>query len=66
MNARHVLLASLMVAVAAMVSGCFVSHTETTREVTVHEGYYDRDHHRYWHDNQWYDCETDHGNTYCH
>ena len=29
-----------------------------------HEGYYDRDHHRYYHDHAWHDC-GDHGEDYC-
>ncbi|HTV96662.1 MAG TPA: hypothetical protein VME42_11680 [Steroidobacteraceae bacterium] len=24
--------------------------------VTTREGYWDRDHHRYWHDHAWHDC----------
>jgi hypothetical protein len=24
-----------------------------------HEGYYDRPHHRYWHDHRWRDCDAD-------
>ena len=31
----------------AFTSGCVVE---------PHEGYYDRDHHRYWHENGWHDC----------
>jgi hypothetical protein len=45
-------------------SGCFVH----TREVVHHddtayaegykEGYYDREHNRWWHDNAWHDCDV--------
>jgi hypothetical protein len=29
--------------------------------VTPHEGYYDSDHHRYYHEHEWHDCgEHDH------
>ena len=28
------------------------------------EGYYDRDHHRYWHDHRWHRCDED--DPHCH
>jgi hypothetical protein len=31
---------------------------------TYQEGYYDRDHSRYWHDNAWHDCVVN--DVHCH
>lgn len=60
-----------LVSVALMVclSGCVIHDRETVRTVhdgsTVHdsnyaqgyqEGYYDREHNRYWHEKAWHDC----------
>lgn len=65
MNTRQIALTSLILGLAGTVSGCVVSTTrETTHDVPVHEGYYDQEHHRYWHDDAWHDC-TDH-DDYCH
>jgi hypothetical protein len=37
-------------------SGCVVAEP--------HEGYYDRDHHRYYHEHVWVDCHG--GDEHCH
>ena len=31
---------------------------------TYHEGYWDREHNRYWHENGWHDCGG--GDPHCH
>ncbi|HVN47071.1 MAG TPA: hypothetical protein VMT66_17730 [Steroidobacteraceae bacterium] len=39
-------------------SGCVVEHDrEVDRVHTPTEGYYDREHHRYYHENAWIVCE---------
>lgn len=40
-------------------AGCVIAPRDTPRE-----GYYDRDHHRYYHEHSWHDC-GDHGDEYC-
>lgn len=43
-------------------SGCVVHDREVVRhdsggyEQGYKEGYYDREHHRWWHENAWHDC----------
>lgn len=50
------MLALLMLGAATFVSGCVVA--------TPREGYYDRDHHRWYHEHAWHDCvERD---EHCH
>jgi hypothetical protein len=51
------------VALAALMmclSGCVVHDREVVHDngyaEGYKEGYYDRDHHRYWHDQAWHDC----------
>ena len=43
------------------VSGCVVAPPDGgvryRTGVTVREGYYDRDHHRWYHDNRWVNCD---------
>ena len=43
-----------------LLSGCFVHSREVVHDdgyaQGYKEGYYDRDHHRYWHDQAWHDC----------
>jgi hypothetical protein len=40
---------SFMLGLIALVSACVVAPG-------YREGYYDRDHHRYYHENRWHDC----------
>ncbi|HTL90908.1 MAG TPA: hypothetical protein VL176_01105 [Steroidobacteraceae bacterium] len=48
----------LMLANAFMVSGCVVDREHTVREQPVpNEGYYDREHHRWYHENAWVVCD---------
>lgn len=51
-------------------SGCVVHDREVVHEPGdsysqgYKEGYYDREHHRWWHENAWHDCvESD---VHCH
>ena len=49
-------------------SGCVVHDREVVHhdggyEQGYQEGYYDRDHRRWWHDNAWHDCEAN--DTHC-
>jgi hypothetical protein len=45
---KRVLLAGSLIWLMASLSGCIVA--------PPHEGYYDRDHHRYYHEGGWHDC----------
>ena len=45
-------LSGLLLGVLTSLSGCLIE----TRE-PYHEGHYDRDHHRYWHEHSWHDCD---------
>lgn len=42
-----------------LTAGCVIAPHDGYRD-----GYYDRDHHRYWHDHGWHDC-ADRGDQYC-
>jgi hypothetical protein len=42
---------SMIVALIALASGCVIAPREGYRE-----GYYDSDHHRYYHEGGWHDC----------
>jgi len=43
---------TLLTTVASLAAGCVIA----PREGPYHEGYYDRDHHRYYHENGWHEC----------
>jgi hypothetical protein len=49
---RRVATTSVVLGLIAFLSACVVAGPR--------EGYYDRDHHRYWHENGWHDC-AEHG-----
>jgi len=51
MNAKRLMLACFLLGIVGVVSGCVAVPAE---------GYYDRDHHRYWHEHAWHDC-SEHG-----
>jgi hypothetical protein len=42
-----VLVTAIWLAVASILSGCIV---------VPREGYYDHEHHRWWHERAWHDC----------
>ena len=50
---------SLLLVLMAAMSGCVIAPRGG-----YHEGYYDRDHNRYYHQNTWHDC-GDH-DEHCH
>ncbi len=53
-NTVRIAKSSLLLALISLAFGCVVTPTE---------GYYDRDHHRYYHEHEWHECgEHD---TYC-
>jgi len=60
--------AMVLAALMLVLSGCVVHDREVVRhdgsyQQGYEEGYYDRDHHRYWHEKAWHDCiEND---THC-
>jgi hypothetical protein len=43
----RIVMRSVLLGLAVLAAGCVVAPAE---------GYYDRDHHRYWHDHAWHDC----------
>jgi hypothetical protein len=47
-NLRAILRCGILLGLTALSSACFVSGP--------HEGYYDRDHNRYYHESAWHDC----------
>jgi hypothetical protein len=46
-NAQRIAKGSFLLGLIGLVMGCVV---------TPNEGYYDRDHHRYYHERTWHDC----------
>jgi hypothetical protein len=54
-NTIRIAKSSFLLGVFSLVLGCVVA--------TPREGYYDRDHHRYYHENSWHEC-GDH-DQYC-
>jgi len=51
-------LSLLMLAPVFMLSGCVVDREHTVREEPVpSEGYYDREHHRWYHEHAWVVCD---------
>jgi hypothetical protein len=51
-DATRFAIGSLLLAIAAISAGCVVAGPGNGNR----EGYYDRDHHRYWHESAWVDC----------
>ena len=49
---------SCLISVIVLLAGCVI-----VPRGGYHEGYYDRPHHRYWHDERWHDCDED--DHYC-
>jgi hypothetical protein len=47
-DAKRAVIGSIFLGLAALMAGCVVA--------TPNEGYYDRDHHRYYHEHVWVDC----------
>jgi len=53
MSKLRVFLSSILLGVMVMnLAGCVVAEPR--------EGYYDHDHHRYWHEHGWHNCGPDH------
>ena len=50
-NMRRIATASLLLGLMAIMSGCIAGPRDGYRE-----GYYDRDHNRYYHENTWHEC----------
>jgi hypothetical protein len=50
-NIQSILRGGILLGLVALSSGCVVAGPGG-----YHEGYYDRDHHRYYHENTWHDC----------
>ena len=52
---RRITTTILLLTLMAVMSGCVIA---------PREGYYDRDHHRYYHQNAWHDCRQN--DQHCH
>ncbi len=46
-NTKRIVKSSILLELIVIACGCVV---------VPHEGYYDRDHHRYYHDHAWHEC----------
>jgi hypothetical protein len=49
-NIQRILRGGMLLGLIALSSACVVAGPG------YHEGYYDRDHNRYYHENAWHDC----------
>ena len=58
---RPIARGSCLIARIALLAGCIVAPRGGSG---YHEGYYDRAHHRYWHDNGWHQCG--YNDSHCH
>lgn len=47
----------LMVSCGFMLNGCVVEREHTVERPVPYEGYYDREHHRWYHENAWVVCD---------
>ncbi len=58
-NTLGILRGTIALGLIVLASGCVVAEPHHAYA----EGYYDRDHHRYWHENGWHECGEH--NDYC-
>ena len=58
-NIQRVVRGTLLLGLIAASSACVVTERQPYRE-----GYYDRDHHRYYHEHTWHEC-GERANEYC-
>lgn len=58
MAGKHMILShAVLFGLMALSSGCVVHESSSAaREEGYREGYYDRDHHRYYHEHAWHEC----------
>jgi hypothetical protein len=56
-DTTRIIMGSVLLALAALSTGCVVAGGPR-------EGYYDRDHHRYYHERNWVDCREH--DDHCH
>ena len=47
----------LMVSWGFMLNGCVIDREHTVERPVPYEGYYDREHHRWYHENAWVVCD---------
>ena len=52
-NFQHLLKGGILLGLAALASGCIVAEPR--------EGYYEREHHRYYHEHSWHECHEHDG-----
>lgn len=60
MSAKKLTLGCMLFTLITALSGCLVEPAHDG----YREGYYDRDHHRYWHEHSWHEC-MEHDDPYC-
>jgi hypothetical protein len=51
-NSQGIIRCGILLGLVALSSACVVAEPRDG----YREGYYDRDHHRYYHENSWHDC----------
>ena len=56
---RTLTMGGMLLTLAAALSGCLIEPRDGYRE-----GYYDHEHHRYWHEHSWHECR-EHDDEYC-
>jgi hypothetical protein len=55
---------TVLLGLVALSSGCVIHERGgESREQAYREGYYDREHNRYYHEHSWHECEEH--NAYC-
>ncbi len=65
MTGKHTILChAVLASLVALSSGCVVHEgSSAAREEGYREGYYDREHNRYYHENSWHECMAN--DPYC-
>jgi hypothetical protein len=57
-NSQGIIRCGILLGLVALSSACVVAEPRDgyREREGYREGYYDRDHHRYYHENSWHDC----------
>lgn len=50
---KYIVRGSCLLSLLALLAGCVIAPAP---HEGYREGYYDRPHHRYWHDHEWHEC----------
>ena len=57
MRSFRLIVSLLILTPTFMLSGCVIREHDTVRETPPVEGYYDHEHHRYYHEHAWVTCD---------